>query len=160
MQGKLRRVLPLLRKLVEERAGEKRFSPFHPALHEPVVQKDGAHDKNLHVVGRAALLRRPRIQGRAAALPCQKGEDLCPAPRRTLFPKKSLTKIRTYGLIANVRHKGTVRVAFERRRLARARRPRTIPRAEVRKFMNWRQISDGRMKRPKIRDILRYFEIF
>jgi hypothetical protein len=32
-------------------------------------------DKNLHVFGRAVLLRRPRIQGRAAALPCQEGED-------------------------------------------------------------------------------------
>jgi hypothetical protein len=40
----------------------------------------GAHDKNLHVVGRAALVRRPRIQGRAATLPYQEVEDFCPAP--------------------------------------------------------------------------------
>ena len=39
-----------------------------------------AQDKNLHVFGRAALLRRPRIQGRAAALPYQEGEEFCPAP--------------------------------------------------------------------------------
>jgi hypothetical protein len=38
------------------------------------------HDKNLHVSGRAALLRRPRIQGRAAALPYQESEDFRPAP--------------------------------------------------------------------------------
>jgi hypothetical protein len=36
--------------------------------------------KNLHVFGRAALLRRPRVQGRAAALPYQEGKDLRPAP--------------------------------------------------------------------------------
>jgi hypothetical protein len=40
-----------------------------------------AHDKNLHAFGRAALLRRPRVQGRAAALPYQEGGDLCPAPQ-------------------------------------------------------------------------------
>jgi hypothetical protein len=34
----------------------------------------------LRITGRAALLRRPRIQGRAAALPYQEGEDFCPAP--------------------------------------------------------------------------------
>jgi hypothetical protein len=33
MKGKLRRVLPLLHKLVEERAGERRFPHSHPALH-------------------------------------------------------------------------------------------------------------------------------
>ena len=32
------------------------------------------------VLGRAALLRGPRIQGRAAALPCRNGEEFCPAP--------------------------------------------------------------------------------
>ena len=37
MKRKLRRVLPLLHTLVEERAGERRFSPTHPALHEPAV---------------------------------------------------------------------------------------------------------------------------
>jgi hypothetical protein len=37
-------------------------------------------DKNLYVFGRAALLRRPRVQGRAAALPYQEGEDFCHAP--------------------------------------------------------------------------------
>ena len=37
-------------------------------------------DKNLHVVGRAALLRRPIVQGRAAALPYQEGVDFCHAP--------------------------------------------------------------------------------
>jgi hypothetical protein len=37
-------------------------------------------DKDLPVFGRAALLRRPRDQGRAAALPYQKGEDDCLAP--------------------------------------------------------------------------------
>jgi hypothetical protein len=31
----------------------------------------GLVDRNLHEFGRAALLRRPRIQGRAAALPYQ-----------------------------------------------------------------------------------------
>jgi hypothetical protein len=39
-----------------------------------------AHDKNLHVYGGAALLRRPTIQGRAAALPYLEGEDFRPAP--------------------------------------------------------------------------------
>jgi hypothetical protein len=39
------------------------------------------YDKDLHIFGRAALLRRPRIQSRAAALPCQEGEDFCHAPR-------------------------------------------------------------------------------
>jgi len=43
-----------------------------------------AHDKNLHVVGRAALLRRPRVQGRAAALPYQEDEDSCPAPSSSI----------------------------------------------------------------------------
>jgi hypothetical protein len=38
-------------------------------------------DKNLDVAGRAALLRRPRIQGRAAALPYHDGEGFCPAPK-------------------------------------------------------------------------------
>jgi hypothetical protein len=28
-----------------------------------------AHDKNLHLIGRAALLRRPKILGRTAAPP-------------------------------------------------------------------------------------------
>ena len=37
-------------------------------------------DKNLHFFGRAALLRRPKLQGRAAALPYQEGEDSCHAP--------------------------------------------------------------------------------
>jgi hypothetical protein len=37
MKGKLRRVLPLLHTLVEERDGERRFSPTHPVLHEPAV---------------------------------------------------------------------------------------------------------------------------
>ena len=37
-------------------------------------------DKILRVFGRAALLRRPRIQGRAAALPYREGEEICPAP--------------------------------------------------------------------------------
>jgi hypothetical protein len=32
---------------------------------------EGLTDENLHVFGRAALLRRPRVQGRAAALPYQ-----------------------------------------------------------------------------------------
>jgi hypothetical protein len=39
-------------------------------------------DRNLHVFGGAALLRRPKVQGRAAALPYQEGEDLCYAPGR------------------------------------------------------------------------------
>jgi hypothetical protein len=42
-------------------------------------------DKNLHVAGRAALLRRPSIQGRAAALPCLEGEDVRPAPAGRWF---------------------------------------------------------------------------
>jgi hypothetical protein len=42
------------------------------------------HDKNLHLFGRAALPRRPRIQGRAATLPCQQGEDYCHAPKAKL----------------------------------------------------------------------------
>jgi hypothetical protein len=37
-------------------------------------------DKNLHDAGRAALLRRPRIQVRAAALLYQEDEDFCHAP--------------------------------------------------------------------------------
>jgi hypothetical protein len=42
-----------------------------------IPRRKRVQDKNLHVIGRAALLRRPRVQGRAAALPCQDGEDLC-----------------------------------------------------------------------------------
>jgi hypothetical protein len=37
--------------------------------------KRGAHDKDLRVFGRAVLLRRSRIQGSAATMPCQKVED-------------------------------------------------------------------------------------
>jgi len=37
-------------------------------------------DRFLRLSGRAALLRRPRIQGRAAALPYQQGEEFCRAP--------------------------------------------------------------------------------
>jgi hypothetical protein len=44
----------------------------------------------LHFFGSAALLRRPRIQGRAAALPCQEGEDFCPAPGSALRPNFAL----------------------------------------------------------------------
>ena len=47
---------------------------------EFVRVKTREQDENLHVVGRAALLRRPRIQGRAAALPYQEGEKSCRAP--------------------------------------------------------------------------------
>jgi hypothetical protein len=32
LKGELQSVLPLLHKLVEERAGERRFSTFHPDL--------------------------------------------------------------------------------------------------------------------------------
>jgi len=39
-----------------------------------------APEKNLRIVGKAAPLRRPKIQGRAAALPYREGEDFCPAP--------------------------------------------------------------------------------
>jgi len=39
-----------------------------------------AQDRNLRILGRAALLRRPRIQGRAAALPYREAEEICPAP--------------------------------------------------------------------------------
>jgi hypothetical protein len=45
-----------------------------------VVLVRRVQDKNVHVFGGAALLRRPRVQGRAAALPYQEGEDFCPAP--------------------------------------------------------------------------------
>jgi len=45
-----------------------------------------AQDKVLHVFGRAALLRRPRIQGRAAALPYLEGEEtLRPRPAGRSF---------------------------------------------------------------------------
>ena len=44
------------------------------------ISAQRAQDENLRVFGRAALPRRPRIQGRAAALPYQDGEDFCPAP--------------------------------------------------------------------------------
>jgi hypothetical protein len=37
-------------------------------------------DNNPHVFGRAALLRRPEDQGRAAALPYQEGEGFFHAP--------------------------------------------------------------------------------
>jgi hypothetical protein len=47
-------------------------------------------DKNPHVFGRAALLRRPRIQGRAAALPYQENEDFCHA---LAFTKPWMTSI-------------------------------------------------------------------
>ena len=40
-----------------------------------------AQDRILRVFGRAALLRRPRIQGGAAALPYREGEEICPAPK-------------------------------------------------------------------------------
>jgi hypothetical protein len=44
------------------------------------MDSERVQDKNLHDAGRAALLRRPRIQGGAAALPCQEDEDFCHAP--------------------------------------------------------------------------------
>jgi len=44
MKGKLRHVLPLLHTLVEERAGERRFSPTHPVLHEPAVLLPGGEN--------------------------------------------------------------------------------------------------------------------
>jgi len=37
MKGNLRRLLPLLHTLVEERAGRGGFPPSPPALHEPAV---------------------------------------------------------------------------------------------------------------------------
>ena len=52
-----------------------------PGLFPPSLTQHGAQDKNLHIFGRAALPRRPGIQGRAAALPYHDGEDSCPAPR-------------------------------------------------------------------------------
>jgi hypothetical protein len=42
--------------------------------------------ENLHVFGRVALLRGPKIQGRAAALPYQVGDDFVHAPIFA-FPK-------------------------------------------------------------------------
>jgi hypothetical protein len=53
------------------------------------------HGKDLHIVGRAALLRRPRIQGRAAALPCQEGKDFCQDIRgfSLLTQRKSVEKL-------------------------------------------------------------------
>ena len=50
----------------------------------------GVQDKILRVFGWAALLRRPRIQGRAAALPYREGEENCLAPFSTP-PKKHST---------------------------------------------------------------------
>jgi hypothetical protein len=41
---------------------------------------DWVQDGFLRLSGRAALLRRPRIQGRAAALPYQSGGEFCAAP--------------------------------------------------------------------------------
>jgi hypothetical protein len=41
----------------------------------------GVQDKHLHVAGGAALLRLPRIQGRAAALPYLEGVDFLLRPR-------------------------------------------------------------------------------
>ena len=38
MKGNPRRFLPLLHKLVEERAGERRLPHSHPALHEPALE--------------------------------------------------------------------------------------------------------------------------
>jgi hypothetical protein len=43
-------------------------------------------DKNLYIFGRAALPRRPRIQGRAAALPYRESEGFCRAPTTKLEP--------------------------------------------------------------------------
>jgi len=46
---------------------------------------DGVYDKNLDDPGRAALLRRLGIQARAAALPCQEGDESCHAPGDNLL---------------------------------------------------------------------------
>jgi hypothetical protein len=49
-------------------------------------------DKILRFFGRAALLRRPRIQARAAALPYREGEEIGPAPIAVSSRQKKLTK--------------------------------------------------------------------
>jgi hypothetical protein len=43
-----------------------------------------ARDEKFHVFGRAALPRRPGIQGRAATLPYHDGEDACPTPSKSM----------------------------------------------------------------------------
>jgi hypothetical protein len=64
-------------------------------------------DKNLHVFGRAALLRRPRIQGRAAALPYLEDEDFRPAPgqdcgvTRGLILERLRQSLRVEDLVSN-----------------------------------------------------------
>jgi hypothetical protein len=74
-------------KVAAKPLGMRKFSGFLPkaatTLERPFPA--GTQDKNPHVFGRAALLRRPRIQGRAAALPYQESEDSCHAPSRRLF---------------------------------------------------------------------------
>jgi hypothetical protein len=52
---------------------------------------DGAQDKILH--GRAALLRRPRVQGRAAALPYQEGEVFGHTPPGDQGKQKGISTI-------------------------------------------------------------------
>jgi hypothetical protein len=42
---------------------------------------NGAHDKNLHLPGRAELPLCPKFLGGAAAPPYRRREDFCPAPR-------------------------------------------------------------------------------
>jgi len=59
----------------------------------------GAHDKNLHDFGRAALLRRPRVQGRAAALPYHESEDFCPAPKVRHPAKMILPAVWRWGIL-------------------------------------------------------------
>jgi hypothetical protein len=51
------------------------------------------HEENLHIFGRAALPRRPRIQGRAAALPYHDGKDFWPPPETGWFSKINLCKM-------------------------------------------------------------------
>jgi hypothetical protein len=52
-----------------------------PPAHNPVFERFRlGWSLVLPVFGRAALPRRPRIQGRAAALPYHNGEDFCPPP--------------------------------------------------------------------------------
>ena len=44
------------------------------------ARKAVTHERNLYILGRAALLRRPKVQSSAATLPCLEGEGSCPVP--------------------------------------------------------------------------------
>ena len=94
----------------------------------------GAHDKNLHVFGRAALPGRPRFQGRAAALPYHDGEDSWPAPLSEKHGRKELQFRARWSIFRQV----TMATGFQR----------TFPVCEAFRESSWHEEGAGAMPAP------------